>query len=159
MFFCFGSHEVITLQYVHYPFAPCCAYVCKMVIYYAKYLICQMHALNNVKPNAPILIQWLGCYVGFLNLKLDGLWFYLCWIQWLLYKPTNFIFKTLSLFCLLPSKVLSLRQLVPNLITPNGYYRNTHKSFENSIFRLKANVNNSWSCFRIFHTNKSCFKH
>ncbi len=40
---------------------------------------------------SPILLWWLGCYVGFLNLKLDGLCFYLCWIQWLLYKPTNFI--------------------------------------------------------------------
>lgn len=108
---------------------------------------------------SPILLWWLWCYVGFLKLKLDGLSFYLCWIQWLLYKPTNFIFKTLSLFCLLPLKVLSLKQLVPNLVPPNGYYRNTHKSFENSIFWLKANLNSSWTCFRIFYTNKSCFKH
>jgi len=69
MLLCFGFYEIITLQYVHYPFATCRAYVCKMVLYYAKFPICEMHALKNVKPHVTNIVMMFRVLRGFLKLE------------------------------------------------------------------------------------------
>jgi hypothetical protein len=69
MLICFGFYEVITSQYAHYPFATCCAYVCKMVLYYAKFLVCEMHALNNVKPRVINIVMMVRVLCGLPKLK------------------------------------------------------------------------------------------
>jgi hypothetical protein len=69
MLLCFGFYEVITLHYAHYPFATCCAYVCKMVIYYAKFPICEMHALNNVKPHVTNIVMMVRVLCGLPKLE------------------------------------------------------------------------------------------
>jgi hypothetical protein len=65
----FGFYEVITSQYAHYPFAICCAYVCKMVFYYAKFLVCEMHALNNVKPHVTNIVMMVRVLCGLPKLE------------------------------------------------------------------------------------------
>jgi hypothetical protein len=64
-----GFYEVITSQYVHHPFATCCAYVCKMVLYYAIFFACEMYALNNVKSHVTNIVMMVRVLCGLPKLE------------------------------------------------------------------------------------------